>query len=91
MSALWAPGLGAQLKGRVSLRSVSDLIVRTLTAGVANGEITVTADPALIAQMLRDSYLAALSRAAKEGVTAETVKRRVKEEVEIILAGARVS
>jgi AcrR family transcriptional regulator len=89
MSALWAPGLGAQLRSRVGLKSVSELIVRTLTAGIESGEITVAADPVLIAAMLRDSYVSVLSRAAREGVTLEGVKRRAKAEVEIILAGAQ--
>jgi len=89
MSALWSPGLGELLRRRVALRSVPELIVRTLTAGMESGEIAVAADPALIASMLRDSYVSVLSRAAQEGATLDSVKRRVKEEVEIILAGAR--
>ena len=89
MSALWSPGLGEQLRRRVALRSVPELIVQTLTAGVQSGEITVAADPVLIASMLRDSYVAVLSRAAQEGATLESVKRQAKEEFEIILAGAR--
>jgi hypothetical protein len=89
MSALWAPGLGEQLRKRVALRSVSDLIVRTLTAGAESGDIAVAADPQLVAAMIRDAYVSALSRAAQQGVTLEAVKRRAKEEVEIILAGAR--
>lgn len=88
MSALWSPGLGALIQGRLGRRPVGELIVRTLKAGVESGEIASAADPSLIAQMLRDSYIAVLSRAAREGLTLDGVKRRVRAEVEIILAGA---
>ncbi len=39
--------------------------------------------------MLWDSYVAALRRAAADGLTLDAVKLRIKDEVEIILTGAR--
>ncbi len=86
MSVLWSPGLGAQLSARHTRRPVGELIARTLTAAAERGEISATTDPQLLAQMLWDSYIAVLRRATQEKLSLEAVKRRVKDEVEIILA-----
>jgi AcrR family transcriptional regulator len=89
MSAVWSTGLGGQLRTRLGRRSIHEKIVGLLKVGAENGDIAATADPALVAQMLWDGYVATLRRAAADGLTLEAVKLRVKDEVEIILNGAR--
>jgi AcrR family transcriptional regulator len=88
MSALWAPGLGAQLRSRISRRPIADLINRLLKAGADSGEIAPPRDPGLVAQMLWDSYVAVLKRAGQNNLSLAEVKRRARDEFEIILAGA---
>lgn len=89
MSALWSPELSAQLFTRFSRPSIRDLIARTLKAGAESGDIAATSDPVLVAQMLLDAYIAVLRRAGADGLSLEAVKLRARNEVEIILTGAR--
>jgi AcrR family transcriptional regulator len=86
MSAIWTPGLGPDVRRRVSQRPTAALIAGALkTAPCAD----VAFDRNLVAEMIWDSYTATLRRAALEGLTLEDVKTRVADQVSLILAGAR--
>jgi AcrR family transcriptional regulator len=65
------------------------LIAAVLGDGSPAGRADWERDVGLIAQMLWDCYLATLTRASLGRLSATAVKRRLKEEVEVILAGAR--
>lgn len=87
MSAIWTPGLGPDVRRRVSQRPVAALIAGALKTD--GGYIQAIASPNLVAEMIWDSYTASLRRAALEGLTPEEVKARIRDEVGLILAGAK--
>ena len=89
MSALWAPGLGAQVRGRFIRTPIADLLASVLKAGVGSGELRASAPPGLLAEMLWDGYVSSIRRAALDGFDLNQVKRRVADQIGIILAGAR--
>ena len=91
MSALWSPALGSQLRTRFARTPVSDLIVRALEAAAVAGELRVSTNPALVAELLWDGYVSAIRRAGLEGVSAAEIKRRLADQIRIILGGARQS
>jgi AcrR family transcriptional regulator len=69
--------------------TADDLIAAALGEGSSASRIEWKRDVGLVAQMLWDCYLATLMRASLGRLSAAAVKRRLKEEVEVILAGAR--
>jgi AcrR family transcriptional regulator len=91
MSALWTPGLGAQVRTRFARTPIAELIQATLEAAVARGELPTSSNPELVAETLWDSYTSGLRRAAHSGVALGEVKRRLKDRVQLILAGARAA
>ena len=84
-SAIWTPGLGTDVRRRVGQRPVAALIAGALKGELGCGE----AGGNLVAELIWDSYTATLRRAALEGLSLEVVKARVREQVGLILAGAK--
>ena len=89
MSALWSPALGAQVRGRFARTPIAELLASVLKAGLASGELRASAPAGLLAEMLWDGYVSSIRRAALDGFDLNQVKRRVADQVGIILAGAR--
>ena len=87
MSALWTPGLGEKVRRRLDRRTTVSLIL-----GVVQDDLqpeSVGYCPALIADMIWDGYLAALRRAALDGLTLEPLRVRIHDQTKTILAGLR--
>jgi len=91
MSALWTPGLGSQVRSRFARTPVAALIQSALEAAVAKGDLPASANPELVAETLWDSYTSGLRRAAHNGVGLAEVKRRLRDRIQLILAGARAA
>jgi AcrR family transcriptional regulator len=89
ISVSWSPSLGAQVRGRLSRRPVTELIIEILTDSVSRGELSRQTNVPLIAQMLWDCYLANFRHAAFEGWGLKELRGRLKEQTGVILAGAR--
>lgn len=91
MSALWTPGLGVQVRSRFARTPIAELIQAALEAAVARGDLPASSNPELVAETLWDSYTSGLRRAAHNGVGLDEVKRRLKDRIQLILAGARAA
>jgi AcrR family transcriptional regulator len=87
MSALWAPGLGDKVRRRLDRRAAASLIL-----GVVQDDLQLAPGghcAALISDMIWDGYLAALRRAALDGLTLEPLRARIHDQTKTILAGLR--
>jgi AcrR family transcriptional regulator len=87
MSALWTPGLGEKVRRRLDRRTAASLI-----HGVVEDDLHQDSDgycALLIADMIWDGYLAALRRAALDGLTLEPLRARIHDQTKTILAGLR--
>ncbi|MGA0602684.1 TetR/AcrR family transcriptional regulator [Caulobacter sp. KR2-114] len=91
MSVSWSPDLGAQVRGRLNRRPITELIGEVLTSSIERGELSRNTDVALISQMLWDSYLANFRHAAFEGWGLSELRARLADQVRIILAGAKAA
>jgi AcrR family transcriptional regulator len=89
MSVSWSPDLGAQVRGRLNRRPITELIGEVLTSSIERGELSRNTDVALISQMLWDCYLANFRHAAFEGWGLGELRARLADQIRIILAGAR--
>ncbi|HUZ13313.1 MAG TPA: TetR/AcrR family transcriptional regulator [Caulobacteraceae bacterium] len=89
MSAIWSTGLGELVRNRFARAAVGDVLGPCLRAGVDCGLLRGSTDLTLVADMLWDCYVSAIRRAALEGAGGEAVKRRLRDEIQIVLAGAR--
>jgi len=86
MSALWTPGLAEKVRRRLERRNAASLVLAVVQQdlGLETGYCAV-----LIAEMIWDGYVAALRRAALDGLTLDEVKSRIHDQTKTILAGAR--
>ena len=87
MSAIWTPGLGADLRRRLRRHPTAALIAEELGEAL-EGADAEGFDRAFIAEMLWDAYIATLRRAALDRLTLEAVKARLRRQVALILRGA---
>ncbi|HWA62533.1 MAG TPA: TetR/AcrR family transcriptional regulator [Caulobacteraceae bacterium] len=86
----WSPSMGAQVRGRLNRRPITDLIEKILTDSVHRGELSRSANVALLSQMLWDCYLTNFSHAAFEDWGLPELRARLKDQIAVILAGVRV-
>jgi AcrR family transcriptional regulator len=86
MSALWTPGLAEKVRRRLERRNAVSLVLAVVQRdlGLETGHCAV-----LIADMIWDGYVAALRRAALDGLTLDQVKSRIHDQTKTILAGTR--
>jgi AcrR family transcriptional regulator len=89
MSVSWSPDLGAQVRGRLNRRPITELIAEVLTSSIERGELSRTTDVTLISQMLWDCYLANFRHAAFEGWGLSELRAQLGKQIQVILAGAR--
>lgn len=89
IAAAWSPEIGAEIRSRINRPSVPALLAEILAAAQQRGEVSRDANVSLMAQMFWDSYLANYRHAAFEGWGLDALTARLKEQVGIILAGAR--
>ena len=86
MSALWTPGLAEKARRRLDRRPVSALISAAVRQAFADD---ARVDATFIGELIWDSYLATLRRAALGGLTADAAKSRIEAGVLTILSGAQ--
>ena len=86
----WSPQDGPALRKAPPVQVLHDLIVEQLTRGTERGEITAD-DLPLRAQMLFEAYLSNYPQAIFEGWTVEALHDRARDQIRILLAGARRS
>ena len=87
MSALWTPGLGEAVRRRLDRRTAVSLILGVVQADLASE--TEGGCPTLIAEMIWDAFVAALRRAALNGLTLESLQARIHDQTTTILAGPK--
>jgi AcrR family transcriptional regulator len=88
-SVSWAPQDGEMFRKLAPLTDVQQLILDQLNAGVERGELGQEAEVKLRAQMLYESYLANYPQAIFEGWSVEALQARSRDQIRILLAGAR--
>jgi AcrR family transcriptional regulator len=84
----WSPEDGPALRNAAPVQVLNGLIVEQLSHGVERGELR-SDDIALRAQMLFDAYLSNYPQAIFEGWTLEALQDRARDQIRILLAGAR--
>jgi hypothetical protein len=88
-SVSWAPQDGPVLRNSPEALALRDLITDQLTAAVERGEIGQEAEIKLRSQMLFDAYLSNFPQAIFEGWSLEALQARSRDQIRILLAGAR--
>lgn len=88
MSALWTPNLGEKARRRLGRRPATALIAAALRPELACAE-AAGLDVTVVAEMIWDGYVSLIRRASLGGLTPETVKARMREQVRTVLAGLR--
>ena len=85
----WSPQDGPALRGSAPVQTLHSLFNEQLTRGVQSGELTADGDSPLRTQMLFDAYLANYDQAIFQGWTIDALQDRSREQIRILLAGAR--
>jgi AcrR family transcriptional regulator len=88
-SVSWTSQDGPALRSAPQVQLILDLISDQLTAAVARGELGQEAEIKLRTQMLFDAYLSNYPQAIFEGWGLEALQARAREQIRILLAGAR--
>lgn len=85
----WSPEHGRELRALPPVQAISDLIAEQLNAGIERGELSQQAEVKLRTQMLFDAYKANYPEAIFEGWSLEALQAKAKDQIRVILAGAR--
>jgi AcrR family transcriptional regulator len=88
-SVSWAPQDGEIMRNVVPLNLIEQLIFEQLNAGVSRGELSQEAEVKMRAQMLYEAYLANYPLAIFRGWSLEALQARARDQIRIILTGAR--
>ena len=88
-SVSWAPQDGPVLRNAPQVNNLQELIVEQLTLGVQRGELSQEAEIKLRSQMLFDAYLSNYPQAIFEGWSLDALQARARDQIRILLAGAR--
>jgi AcrR family transcriptional regulator len=86
----WSPQDGPALRNAAPVQVLNNLIIEQLTRGVDRGELSGE-DLPLRARMLFETYLANYPHAIFEGWTVEALHDQSRDQIRILLAGARRS
>jgi AcrR family transcriptional regulator len=84
----WSPQDGPVLRNASASQSLRNLVADTLSRGVETGELK-PADLELISHMLFETYLSNYPLAIFEGWTLDALEARSRDQIRILLAGAR--
>jgi AcrR family transcriptional regulator len=84
----WSPQDGPALRNAAPVQALNALIVDQLNQGVERGELSAD-DLALRASMLFEAYLSNFPQAIFEGWTVAALQARSRDQIHILLAGAR--
>lgn len=85
----WQPDQGQELRELPPVLQLQDLFSEQLTQGVERGELSQEAEVKLRSQMLFDCYLANFQEAIFGGWSLEALQAKAKDQIRVILAGAR--
>jgi AcrR family transcriptional regulator len=88
-SVSWAPQDGPVLRNAPQVGNLHELIAEQLTLGVQRGELSQEAEIKLRSQMLFDAYLSNYPQAIFEGWSLDALQARLRDQIRILLAGAR--
>ncbi|THD77543.1 MAG: TetR/AcrR family transcriptional regulator [Phenylobacterium sp.] len=88
-SVSWAPQDGPVLRSAPQVQILHDLIAEQLTLGVQRGELGQEAEIKLRTQMLFEAYLSNYPQAIFEGWSLDALQARSRDQIRILLAGAR--
>lgn len=88
-SISWSPDQGRELRSLPPAQAFTDLIAEQLNLAVARGELGQEAEIKLRTQMLFDCYLANYREAIFEGWSLEALQAKSKDQIRVILGGAR--
>jgi AcrR family transcriptional regulator len=88
-SVSWDKDGGPTLRGLSSSQAFHELFAEHLAAAVERGELSQEAEVKLRAQMLFDTYLSNFPQAIFEGWSLDALQTRARDQIRIILAGAR--
>ena len=85
----WSPEDGPSLRRAPPVHLLNELMAEALNKGVATGEIQEGADLELRAHMLFETYLSNYPQAIFESWSLEALEARSRDQIRILLAGAR--
>lgn len=85
----WSEDTGSNWRALPPVRGLSDLIAAQLSKAVAAGELAADRGISLRGEMLYDAYLANFPGAIFQGWTLEALEARTREQIDVILCGAR--
>lgn len=88
-SISWAPEGGQVLRQASGVGAILDVIAGQLESGVARGELIGDVEVRLRARMLFDCYLSNFPDAIFSGWSVEALEARSRDQIRIVLAGAR--
>ena len=88
-SVSWDKDGGPTLRGLPSSLAFHEIFAEQLTLAVERGELSQEAEVKLRSQMLFDTYLSNFPQAIFEGWSLDALQTRAREQIRIILAGAR--
>jgi AcrR family transcriptional regulator len=87
----WSPQDGPALRAAPAVQTLLGLIDEQLAKGVASGELLQDTQAPLRTQMLFDAYLANYDQAIFQGWALDALQTRSRDQIRILLAGARRS
>jgi AcrR family transcriptional regulator len=87
----WSPQDGPALRAAAPVQSLLALFAEQLARGAKSGELSAEGDSALRTQMLFDAYLANYDQAIFQSWSLDALQDRSREQIGILLAGARRS
>lgn len=85
----WAPQDGPAIRNAAPVQALQDLIAEQLEAAVARGELGQESEVKLRTQMLFDAYLSNFPQAIFQGWSLDALQARARDQIRILLAGAR--
>jgi AcrR family transcriptional regulator len=85
----WSPDEGPMLRNHPAVQELHELMVEQLNAGVARGELSQESEVKLRAQMLFDAYLSNFPQAIFQGWSLDALQAKARDQIRILLAGAR--
>ncbi len=85
----WMPEQGQELRNLPPVQVIQDLFTEQLVQGVERGELSQEAEVKLRSQMLFDCYLANYEDAIFGGWSLDALQAKSKDQIRVILAGAR--
>lgn len=88
-SVSWTTEDGPVLRSSPKVQEILDLFVEQMTAAIERGELRQEAETKLRAQMLFEAYLSNYPQAIFEGWSLDALQARARDQIRIILAGAR--